>query len=77
VGVIPVYLNELSPGLCGRFFRVGVSVGEFVVVAQQRLAGGDCGEVLWRRLAPAMAWTVLVVGLLVAGVTAMGMRRRG
>jgi SHS family lactate transporter-like MFS transporter len=77
-GVIPVHLNELSPGpvraiLPGVAYQLGNLLssrnGVFQAKAAQHLFHGNLG--------PAMAWTVLIVGLLVALITSLGPEAKG
>lgn len=77
-GVIPAHLNELSPAAVrgtfpGLAYQLGNLLASWNAVIQARLVE--------RRYAgnfpPVLAWTVLLVALLVALVTARGGERRG
>jgi SHS family lactate transporter-like MFS transporter len=77
-GVIPAHLNELSPpAVRGTFPGFAYQLGNFLSswniqlqskVAKQRYGGA---------FAPVLAWTLLIVALLVAVVTGSGRERRG
>jgi SHS family lactate transporter-like MFS transporter len=77
-GVIPAHLNELSPpAVRGTFPGLAYQLGNFLSswniqvqskVAKQRYGG---------RFAPVLAWTLLIVAVLVAVVTGSGRERRG
>jgi SHS family lactate transporter-like MFS transporter len=77
-GVIPAHLNELSPpAVRGTFPGLAYQLGNLLAswngvkqarLAEQRFAGA---------FAPVLAWTVLVVAILVAAVTGSGRERRG
>jgi SHS family lactate transporter-like MFS transporter len=77
-GVIPVHLNELSPGamravLPGFAYQVGNLLasrnGHFQAEVAAKWFGG--------RLAPVMGWTVVVIAVLVAVVTSLGGEAKG
>jgi len=77
-GVIPVHLNELSPGalravLPGFAYQVGNLLasrnGHFQAELASKWFGG--------RLAPVMGWTVVVIAVLVAVVTSLGGEAKG
>ncbi len=77
-GVIPAHLNELSPAAVrGTFPGLAYQLGNFLSswngVKQARVAEQRFGGVF----APVLAWTVLIVALLVAVVTGSGHERRG
>ena len=77
-GVVPVHLNELSPGpvravFPGVAYQLGNLLSSRNGVFQAALAAHYFGG----RLAPVMAITVLVVGLVVAGLTAAGPEAKG
>jgi SHS family lactate transporter-like MFS transporter len=77
-GVVPAHLNELSPpAVRGTFPGLAYQLGNFLsswnAVKQARLAEQRFGGVF----APVMAWTVLVVAVLVAVVTGSGCERKG
>jgi SHS family lactate transporter-like MFS transporter len=77
-GVIPAHLNELSPPkVRGTFPGLAYQLGNLLasrnVVIQANLAEQRYGGVF----APVLAWTVLLVALLVAVVTGSGHERRG
>ncbi|MFZ0771545.1 MAG: MFS transporter [Candidatus Sulfotelmatobacter sp.] len=77
-GVIPAHLNELSPpAVRGTFPGFAYQVGNFLSswngVKQAKLAEQRFGGVF----APVLAWTVLIVALLVAVITGSGRERRG
>jgi SHS family lactate transporter-like MFS transporter len=77
-GVIPAHLNELSPGplrsvLPGFAYQLGALLSSWNIVMQSKVADRFFGG----RLAPVMAATVLVVGLAVAAVTALGREAKG
>jgi MFS transporter, SHS family, lactate transporter len=77
-GVIPVHLNELSPGpvravLPGFAYQVGNLLssrnGHFQALMAQRLFGGH--------LAPVMGWTVVIVAIFIAVVVSLGKEAKG
>ena len=77
-GVIPAHLNELSPpAVRGTFPGLAYQLGNFLSswngVKQARVAEQRFGGVF----APVLAWTVLIVALLVAIVTGSGHERKG
>jgi SHS family lactate transporter-like MFS transporter len=77
-GVIPAHLNELSPPeVRGTFPGFAYQLGNFLSswngVKQARLAEQRFGGVF----APVLAWTGLIVALLVAVITWSGRERRG
>lgn len=77
-GVIPVHLNELSPGpvravFPGVAYQLGNLLSSRNSVFQASIATHHYGG----RMAPAMAWTVLLVGLLVAAITVIGPEAKG
>ena len=77
-GVIPAHLNELSPGsvrsvLPGFAYQLGAFLSSRNIVFQTAIAARFFGG----RLAPAMAGTVVVIGLAVACVTALGSEAKG
>jgi SHS family lactate transporter-like MFS transporter len=77
-GVIPVHLNELSPGpvravFPGLAYQLGNLLSSYNPVLQTTAAARFYGG----RLAPAMAWTVLIVAILVAVVTALNSEAKG
>ena len=77
-GVIPAHLNELSPSairgtLPGFAYQIGNLLSSRNSVIQAKLAERRYGGVF----APVMAWTVLIVAILVALVTWSGRERRG
>ena len=77
-GVIPAHLNELSPGpvrsvLPGLAYQLGALLSAYNAVFQTAIAERFFGG----HLAPVIAGTVLVVGLTVAGVTALGREAMG
>jgi len=77
-GVIPVYLNEASPAAVratfpGLAYQLGNLLSSHNSVFQAQVAAKFYGG----RLAPAMAWTVLLVGVVVAVVTSFGSERKG
>ncbi len=77
-GIIPVHLNELSPGpvravFPGLAYQLGNLLSSRNSVFQAALAAHFYGG----RLAPAMAWTVLVVAGAVAAVTMLNGEAKG
>jgi MFS transporter, SHS family, lactate transporter len=77
-GVIPAHLNELSPPkVRGTFPGLAYQLGNFLSswngVKQARIAEQRYGGVF----GPVLAWTVLLMALLVAVVTGCGNERRG
>ncbi len=77
-GVVPAHLNELSPGpmravFPGFAYQLGNLFSSRNSVFQVSFAMAWSGG----RLRNALSWTVLLVALLVAGVTAMGREDRG
>lgn len=77
-GVIPAHLNELSPGplrsiMPGLAYQLGALLSSWNIVLQSSVADKYFGG----RLAPVMAGTVLLVGIVVAVVTALGSEAKG
>lgn len=77
-GVIPAHLNELSPpAVRGTFpglaYQLGNLLASWNAVIQARLVERKYGG----RFPPVLAWTVLLVALLVAIVTAVGREQQG
>ena len=77
-GVVPAHLNELSPpDVRGTFPGFAYQLGNFLSswngVKQAKLAEQRFGGVF----APVLAWTVLIVAVLVAVITGSGRERRG
>ncbi|HEV2380981.1 MAG TPA: MFS transporter, partial [Terriglobia bacterium] len=77
-GVIPAHLNELSPPAVratfpGFAYQLGNLFSSWNGVLQARIAERRFAG----NLAPVLAWTVLVVALLVAIVTAAGQEAKG
>jgi len=77
-GVIPAHLNELSPPtvrgtLPGFAYQVGNFFSSRNAVIQARLAENRYGG----SFQPVLAWTVLLMASLVAGVTWSGREKRG
>jgi SHS family lactate transporter-like MFS transporter len=77
-GVVPAHLNELSPGsvrsvLPGLAYQLGALLSSGNAVFQTAIAARFFGG----HLAPTLAGTVVVVGLTVAGVTALGSEAKG
>jgi SHS family lactate transporter-like MFS transporter len=77
-GVVPVHLNELSPGpvravLPGLAYQLGNLLASrnvhFQAIAAQRMFGG--------RLAPVMGWTVVFCSVFIAIVAWLGREARG
>jgi MFS transporter, SHS family, lactate transporter len=77
-GVVPAHLNELSPpAVRGTFPGLAYQLGNLLSsrnsVLQAKLAEQRYGGVF----GPALAWTFLIVALLLALVTGLGPERRG
>lgn len=77
-GVIPAHLNELSPPAVratfpGFAYQLGNLASSWNAVLQARFAEKRFGG----NLAPVLAWTVLIVAVLVAVVTAVGKEAKG
>jgi MFS transporter, SHS family, lactate transporter len=77
-GVIPAHLNELSPGAVrgtfpGFAYQLGNLLASWNAVLQARLVEVHFGG----NFAPVFAWTVFIVSVIVAIVTACGRERRG
>jgi SHS family lactate transporter-like MFS transporter len=77
-GIVPVHLNELSPGpvravVPGLAYQLGNLLSSRNGVFQAAIAARYFGG----RLAPVMAGTVLVVALFVAVITALGPEAKG
>jgi MFS transporter, SHS family, lactate transporter len=77
-GVIPAHLNELSPPMVrgtlpGFAYQVGNFFSSRNAVIQARLAENRYGG----SFQPVLAWTVLLMASLVAGVTWSGREKRG
>jgi SHS family lactate transporter-like MFS transporter len=77
-GIIPVHLNELSPGplravLPGLAYQLGSLLsarnGHFQAEMAAKVFGG--------RLAPVMGWTVVVIAVFTAVVTSLGSEAKG
>jgi SHS family lactate transporter-like MFS transporter len=77
-GVIPVHLNELSPSAVRAVFPgVAYQLGNLLASRNSVFQAGLGARFYHGRLAPVMAWTVLVVALLVALVTSFGSEAKG
>jgi SHS family lactate transporter-like MFS transporter len=77
-GVIPAHLNELSPpAVRGTFPGFAYQLGNFLssrnTVVQAKLAEQRYGGLF----APVLAWTVLLIAILVAVVTGSGREQKG
>jgi SHS family lactate transporter-like MFS transporter len=77
-GVIPAHLNELSPpAVRGTFpgfaYQLGNLLSSRNVVLQARLAEQRFGGMF----APVLAWTILIVAILVAVITGSGREHKG
>jgi SHS family lactate transporter-like MFS transporter len=77
-GVIPAHLNELSPAsvrgtLPGFAYQLGNLLSSRNSVIQAKVTEGHYGG----NFAPVLAWTVLIVALLVTLITLSGRERRG
>ena len=77
-GVIPAHLNELSPAAVrgtfpGFAYQLGNLLASWNAVIQARLVERKYGG----SFPPVLAWTVLLVAILVALVTAIGREQRG
>ncbi len=77
-GVIPVHLTELAPPAVRAVFPgVAYQFGNLLASRNGVFQAALAARLYQGRLAPVMAWTVLVVGLLVAVVTWLGPEAKG
>jgi SHS family lactate transporter-like MFS transporter len=77
-GVIPVHLNELSPGPVRALFPgLAYQVGNLLSSKNDPLQAWLAKRFYGGRLTPVMAWTVLVVGLVVALLSGIGREAKG
>ncbi len=77
-GIVPVHLNEMSPGpvraiFPGLTYQLGNLCAAWNSHVQETAASSFYGG----RLAPVMAWTVLIVGLALAAFAALGREAKG
>ena len=77
-GVIPVHLNELSPGPVRALFPgLAYQLGNLFASRNSPIQAALARHFYAGRLAPVMAWTVLVVAIAVAALTGLGREARG
>ena len=77
-GIIPVHLNELAPPAVRAVFPgLAYQLGNLMASRNSVFQAGFAARLYGGRLAPVMAWTVLIGALLVAAVTAMGPEAKG
>ncbi len=77
-GVIPVHLNELAPPAVRAVFPgVAYQLGNLLASRDGVFQAEIAAHFYRGRLAPVMAWTVLLVGCLVAVVTWLGPEAKG
>ena len=77
-GVIPVHLNELAPPAVRAVFPgVAYQLGNLLASRNSVIQAGVASHFYGGRLAPVMAWTVLLGALLVALVTSLGSEAKG
>jgi MFS transporter, SHS family, lactate transporter len=77
-GVIPVHLNELAPGPVRALFPgLAYQVGNLLSSKNDPLQAWLAKHFYGGRLTPVMAWTVLVVALMVALMAGVGREAKG
>jgi SHS family lactate transporter-like MFS transporter len=77
-GIIPVHLNELAPPAVRAVFPgVAYQLGNLLASRNGVFQAGLAARFYGGRLGPVMAWTVLLVALLVALVTSLGPEAKG
>ena len=77
-GIVPVHLNELAPPAVRAVFPgVAYQLGNLLASRNSVFQAGIAARFYGGRLAPVMAWTVLLVALLVALVTGLGPEAKG
>ena len=77
-GVVPVHLNELAPPAVRAVFPgVAYQLGNLLASRNGVFQAEIAAHFYQGRLAPVMAWTVLLVGCLVAVVTWLGPEAKG
>jgi SHS family lactate transporter-like MFS transporter len=77
-GVIPVHLNELSPGPVRALFPgLAYQLGNLLSSRNGHFQAALAKHYFGGRLAPVMAWTVLLVGLAVALLSGIGREAKG
>ncbi|MBW4039542.1 MAG: MFS transporter [Acidobacteria bacterium] len=77
-GVIPVHLNELAPPAVRAIFPgLAYQLGNLLASRNGVFQAGLAARFYGGRLGPVMAWTVLLVAVLVALVTWLGPEARG
>jgi len=77
-GIIPVHLNELSPGpLRAVFPGLAYQLGNLLSSKNGPLQAMLAKHFFQGRLTPIMGWTVLLVGLAVALMSAIGREAKG
>ena len=77
-GIIPVHLNELAPAPVRAVFPgLAYQLGNLLASRNSVFQAGFAARLYGGRLAPVMAWTVLIGALLVAVVTALGPEAKG
>jgi SHS family lactate transporter-like MFS transporter len=77
-GIIPVHLNELSPGPVRAIFPgLAYQLGNLLASRNSVFQAAVAARFYGGRLAPAMAWTVLIVAILVVLATAFNSEKKG
>lgn len=77
-GIIPVHLNELAPPAVRAVFPgVAYQLGNLLASRNGVFQAGLAARFYAGHLGPVMAWTVLLVALLVAFVTSLGPEEKG
>jgi SHS family lactate transporter-like MFS transporter len=77
-GVIPVHLNELSPGPVRAIFPgLAYQLGNLTTSYNGHLQTAIAASLFAGHLGPVLGWTVLIVGLAVALFTGLGKEAKG
>ncbi len=77
-GVVPAHLNELSPpAVRGTFPGLGYQLGTLLSSWNIRIQAKLVEQRYGGLYAPVLAWTVLIIGMLVAAVTWSGHEQKG
>ena len=75
-GVVPVYLTELSPGAV-RATAPGVAYSLGALITSWNGKGQALAAEHWHNYPAVLAWTVAIVALALAGLTALGREAKG
>ena len=77
-GIVPVHLNEMSPGPVRAIFPgVTYQLGNLFAAWNSHGQETAASSYYSGRLAPVLAWTVVIVALALAGFAALGKGSKG